>query len=530
MGSNKEIIPIVNSKDRVIGKTTKIEAKIHKFRHRGVHVFVLNEHGQILINQRASRKMVHPDKYDPVFGGYVKYGETYEHAVARETREELGLNYTPKFIYLGKFLCRDKLYGDFFAKTYTFILKGKYRLQKSEIKSAMWAWLSELNSLSKKLDFSPDRLQTLQKSLKSKKFLSIVKKLEEKTEFVSIVDKNDKVIGKTTVDEAAKKALRHRAVRIYLRDKDDNYLLLKRPKKKRYCPDSWEIGVSGNVRHGENYFDAAKREVFEETGYKIFRMKKLLKASEDNKIEKWHAIVYIAEFSGKPKFQKKEVVDYKFLKGEDVLLFLSTKNLSTKKIHPLAVKYFKILVKKGKIKLNAKKQEYWQLLDSNGNVKGKCIQGMKKEQAVKKKLWFASSNVVLFNKKTEILLQKRCAIIPYPLYWDISTAGHVNHKESFVNAAKREMLEEIGAKSNLSNLKEISRYSLSSTRNHYILFAAKYNGKLLPNWEVEELKWVSMKKAKAMAANNKIKTTPWLDYVIKNYSKELEDYARQNTR
>ncbi|MFI5271274.1 MAG: NUDIX domain-containing protein [Candidatus Saccharimonadales bacterium] len=49
------------------------------------------------------------------------------------------------------------------------------------------------------------------------------------------------------------------------------------------------------------------------------------------------------------------------------------------------------------------------------------------------------------NKKGEILLQKRGKdLVTYPGRWDISSAGHVDAGESYIDAAKRELKEELG--------------------------------------------------------------------------------------
>lgn len=85
-----ECMDIVNEDDEVIGRDTR--AMIHSRRdiHRGVHVFVVNCAGQLLLQQRALTTSYYPGYWDASAGGQVAAGESYEQAALRELDEELG--------------------------------------------------------------------------------------------------------------------------------------------------------------------------------------------------------------------------------------------------------------------------------------------------------------------------------------------------------------------------------------------------------------------------------------------------------
>lgn len=85
-----EYMDIVDEHDRVIGRDTR--ARIHARRdiHRGVHVFVVNGAGELLLQRRARTTREYPDHWDASAGGQVAAGESYEQAAARELEEELG--------------------------------------------------------------------------------------------------------------------------------------------------------------------------------------------------------------------------------------------------------------------------------------------------------------------------------------------------------------------------------------------------------------------------------------------------------
>ena len=51
----------------------------------------------------------------------------------------------------------------------------------------------------------------------------------------------------------------------------------------------------------------------------------------------------------------------------------------------------------------------------------------------------------IVNSKKEILVQKRSSLKdPYPSKWDMSSAGHIGHGESYLHGCEREVLEELG--------------------------------------------------------------------------------------
>ena len=71
--------------------------------------------------------------------------------------------------------------------------------------------------------------------------------------------------------------------------------------------------------------------------------------------------------------------------------------------------------------------------------------------------WFhATVHIWLFTKDKKILLQKRALTKNvFPGLWDISVAGHIAAGETILNAAKREVLEEIGLPLNDNELIKI---------------------------------------------------------------------------
>ncbi len=85
-------------------------------------------------------------------------------------------------------------------------------------------------------------------------------------EIFDVVDSNDEVTGTATRSEVHTLRLIHRAVHVFAFNKRGDLLLQKRSLLKDLCPGLWDSSVSGHLDTGENYPDAAVRELEEEMG------------------------------------------------------------------------------------------------------------------------------------------------------------------------------------------------------------------------------------------------------------------------
>ena len=85
-------------------------------------------------------------------------------------------------------------------------------------------------------------------------------------ELLDIVDSNDNVTGQETKENKFSKELISRNVGIFILDRDNKLLIVKRSPKKKSFPDRFDLAACGNVKAGETYEEAARREVAEELG------------------------------------------------------------------------------------------------------------------------------------------------------------------------------------------------------------------------------------------------------------------------
>lgn len=91
MNAPDEILPLVDSEDKVIGAAPRRLIHAQGLRHRAVHVLVFDPRGRIYLQLRSAAKDSHPGKWTSSASGHVDPGESYLQAARRELKEELGL-------------------------------------------------------------------------------------------------------------------------------------------------------------------------------------------------------------------------------------------------------------------------------------------------------------------------------------------------------------------------------------------------------------------------------------------------------
>jgi isopentenyldiphosphate isomerase len=85
-------------------------------------------------------------------------------------------------------------------------------------------------------------------------------------ELFDIVNDRDEVTGRAPRSEVHARGLRHRAVHVLVFDAAGRIFLQLRSRTKDVAPGCWDSSCSGHVDAGEEYDDAARRELGEEIG------------------------------------------------------------------------------------------------------------------------------------------------------------------------------------------------------------------------------------------------------------------------
>ena len=87
----EEYVILVDSQDREVGRMEKLEAHEKGILHRAFSVFLFNEQGQTLMQQRAATKYHSPLLWTNTVCSHQRLGESNIDAARRRLREELGL-------------------------------------------------------------------------------------------------------------------------------------------------------------------------------------------------------------------------------------------------------------------------------------------------------------------------------------------------------------------------------------------------------------------------------------------------------
>ncbi|MEZ5356385.1 MAG: NUDIX hydrolase YfcD [Bryobacteraceae bacterium] len=91
MSAGEEIVVIVDEGNQVTGAATRARMRAEGLWHRSTYILVLDGAGRLYVQQRTMTKDVYPGWLDPVTGGVVLAGESYEESARRELAEEMGI-------------------------------------------------------------------------------------------------------------------------------------------------------------------------------------------------------------------------------------------------------------------------------------------------------------------------------------------------------------------------------------------------------------------------------------------------------
>ncbi len=155
-----ELIDIVDKNGMPTGESV-LKSQIHKkgYFHHTAHLWIYNTKGEILLQQRAASKAIHPLLWDVSVAGHIDAGETAEEGVIREAKEEIGITIHEKdLIKIGVFECFQTYPHGIIDNEFhnTFILKTDVGLadltpQKDEVEALKFVTIDEFRHL---LDFS----------------------------------------------------------------------------------------------------------------------------------------------------------------------------------------------------------------------------------------------------------------------------------------------------------------------------------------------------------------------------------------
>ena len=144
-------------------------------------------------------------------------------------------------------------------------------------------------------------------------------------------NENEEKIGIDIVrGSKIKNGVFHAVVNVIVYHDDGTYLLMQRDWSKPNNPGLWEAGASGSVIKGEKFLDAAKRELFEETGIKAYNLELIYTVKKPYKGTFYK--VYICKCNIKKDsiiLQEGETIDYKWAKKDEFIKTIELDNFIT---------------------------------------------------------------------------------------------------------------------------------------------------------------------------------------------------------
>lgn len=154
----EDFLILVDSRDQEIGQLPKTECHLGEgILHRAFSVFLFNDQGQVLIQQRAQGKMLWGGYWSNSCCSHPRPGESVEAAAKRRVKEELAVDCRLQFLYKFEYQARFGEVGSENELCYVYAGFGDFsglRADPSEI--AAWRWVDG-DELTREMAVEPDR-------------------------------------------------------------------------------------------------------------------------------------------------------------------------------------------------------------------------------------------------------------------------------------------------------------------------------------------------------------------------------------
>ena len=144
---NEQVI-LVDDNDVAIGECEKLEAHKKGLLHRAFSIFIVNEKGEMLLQQRAKNKYHSGGLWTNACCGHPRPGEDITEAAIRRLKEEMGIVCTlrKKFTFKYKAIFENGLTEHEVDHVFVGVYKNQPRPNEAEVMQFMWKnmdWISE---------------------------------------------------------------------------------------------------------------------------------------------------------------------------------------------------------------------------------------------------------------------------------------------------------------------------------------------------------------------------------------------------
>ena len=167
-------VVLVDENNQVIGVAEKLEAHKKGLLHRAFSIFVFNNAGELLIQQRNPAKYHSGGFWSNTVCSHPAPGESLTDAVHRRLVEEMGFDCA--FKEIGAFQYRVDLDHQITENEYDYIFVGYYdgKVEPNPSEVSEYHWI-EMDKLKKDIEKSPDKYTYWFKKILNKNLLRVKK-------------------------------------------------------------------------------------------------------------------------------------------------------------------------------------------------------------------------------------------------------------------------------------------------------------------------------------------------------------------
>ena len=142
----EERVVLVNPQDEVLGLMEKMQAHENALLHRAFSVFLFNNKGEMLLQQRAAGKYHSPLQWTNACCSHPRENESYLDAAKRRLEEELGISaeLTERFHFLYKADVGQGLWEHELDHVFTGQYKGDFTLNHEEVADIKYISIEDL--------------------------------------------------------------------------------------------------------------------------------------------------------------------------------------------------------------------------------------------------------------------------------------------------------------------------------------------------------------------------------------------------
>ena len=140
-GPSEDLLILVDEEDRPIGTLPKAQGHLGAGRlHRAFSVFLFDQHGSVLIQQRAAGKMLWPGYWSNSCCSHPRPGEEIQLAAQRRVREELRVECHLRFLYKFRYQAHFGKVGSEHELCYVYagFASGALEVDPAEISDHRW--------------------------------------------------------------------------------------------------------------------------------------------------------------------------------------------------------------------------------------------------------------------------------------------------------------------------------------------------------------------------------------------------------